>query len=69
MSPMNTAISSTWYHLWFCGKIHVFWFYTRLWKENLNSDYHLFHQYQQNEQSFLILTDLTEHKKDHNIWR
>jgi hypothetical protein len=26
-----------------------------------------FKEYQQNEQSPLILTELTEHKKDHNI--
>jgi hypothetical protein len=36
-----------------------------LWKESLNSDGHKFHQYQQNEQSPLILTELTEHKEDH----
>ena len=37
----------------------------------LKSDGHKFHQYQQNEQSPLILTELTEHKakKDHDIWR
>jgi hypothetical protein len=29
----------------------------------LNSDGHQFHQYQQNEQSPLILSELTEHKK------
>jgi len=32
-------------------------------KESLNSDGHQFHQYQQNEQSPVILTELTEHKK------
>jgi hypothetical protein len=32
-------------------------------KESLNSDGHQFHQYQQNEQSPLILTDLNEHPK------
>ena len=32
-------------------------------KENLNSDDHQFHQYQQNKQLPLILTELTEHKK------
>ena len=32
-------------------------------KESLNSDGHQFHQYQQNEQSPLILTELTEHNK------
>ena len=36
----------------------------KLWKESLNSDGH---QYQQNEQSSLILTGLTEHKKDHDV--
>ena len=37
-------------------------------KESLNSDGHQFHQYQQNEQSPLILTDLNEHpKKTHDI--
>ena len=30
-------------------------------------DAHQFHQYQPNEQSPLILTELTEHKKDHDI--
>ena len=40
----------------------------RLWKESLNSDGHQCHQYQQNGQSSLILTELTEHKKDHHIW-
>jgi len=34
-----------------------------LWKESLNSDSHQFHQYQLNEQSPLILNELTEHKK------
>ena len=34
-----------------------------LWKENLCSDHNKFHRYQQNEQSPLILTVLTEHKK------
>jgi hypothetical protein len=29
-----------------------------LWKENLNNDGRQFHQYQQNEQSPLILTEL-----------
>jgi hypothetical protein len=36
-------------------------------KECLNSDGHQFHQYQQNEQSLLILTELSEHKKEHDI--
>ena len=36
-------------------------------KENLNSDGQQFHQYQHNQQSLLILTELTEHKKDHDI--
>ena len=34
-----------------------------LWKESLSSDGHQFHQYQQNKQSLLIFTELTEHKK------
>ena len=34
-----------------------------LWKESLNSDDHQFHQYQQKEQSPLILTELIEHKR------
>ena len=38
-----------------------------LWTESLNSDSHQFHQYQQNEQPSLILTELTEHIKDHDI--
>jgi hypothetical protein len=33
-----------------------------LWKESLNSDGHKYHQFQQNEQSPLILFELTEHK-------
>jgi hypothetical protein len=37
--------------------------YETLWKESLNSDGHQFHLYQQNVQSSLILTELTEHKK------
>jgi hypothetical protein len=36
---------------------------TSLWKESLNSDDHQFHQYQQSEQSPLILTEVAEHKK------
>jgi len=36
-------------------------------KETLNSDSHQFHQFQQNEQSPLILTELTVHKKNHDI--
>jgi len=40
------------------------WIPQSLWKENLKNDGHQFHQYQQNEQSPLILTELTaEHKK------
>ena len=31
-------------------------------KRKFNSDGHQFHQYQQNEQSSLILTELTEHR-------
>ena len=31
-----------------------------LWNKSLNSDGHKFHQYQQNEQSPLILTKLTD---------
>ena len=39
-----------------------------LWKESLNSGGHqLIQQYQQNEQSPLILTALTDHKKDPDI--
>ena len=37
-------------------------------KESLNMIWHHFHQYQQNEQSPLILTQLTEHKKENDIW-
>ena len=36
-------------------------------KESLNSDGQLFQQYRQDEQSPLILTELTEHKKDHDL--
>jgi hypothetical protein len=36
-------------------------------KKSLNSDGHQFHQYQQNEQSPLTLTELTEHKVTHDI--
>jgi hypothetical protein len=32
-------------------------------KRKFNSDDHQFHQYQQNEQSSLILTEVAEHKK------
>ena len=35
-----------------------------LWKENLNSDGHQFHQFQQNDQSPFILI---ENKKLHNM--
>jgi hypothetical protein len=35
-----------------------------LWKESLNRDGYQFHQYQQNEQSSLILIELNEHKKN-----
>jgi len=35
-------------------------------KRNLNTDGHQFHQYQQSQQSPLILSEL---KKDHDIWR
>jgi hypothetical protein len=38
--------------------------YPDLWKERLNRDGHQFHQYQQNKQSPLILTELTQHKND-----
>jgi hypothetical protein len=38
-----------------------------LGKESLNNDGHQFHQYQQNEQSPLILTELTEHKKPQHM--
>jgi hypothetical protein len=34
-----------------------------LWKQSLNSEGQQFYQYQQNEQSPLILTELVEHKK------
>jgi hypothetical protein len=37
--------------------------YSVLWKTSLNIDGHPFHQYQQNDQSHLILTELTKHKK------
>ena len=36
---------------------------TKFWKESLNSDGQQFHQYQQNEQPTLILTELTKRKK------
>jgi hypothetical protein len=44
---------------------------TKLWKESLNSDGQQFHQYQQNEQPTLILTELTKRKKkeDNDMWR
>ena len=32
-----------------------------VWKESLNNGGHLIHQYQQNEQSPLVLAELTEH--------
>jgi hypothetical protein len=34
------------------------------WKESLNNDGHQFLQYQQNEQSTLILTELTKYKRN-----
>ena len=34
----------------------------------MNSDGQQFHQYQQNQHSPLILTELTEPKKEHNIY-
>ena len=37
--------------------------------KSLNNGGHHFHQYQQNEQSPLILTELAEQKKDHSILR
>ena len=43
--------------------------YSVLWKTSLNIDGHPFHQYQHNEQSLLILTELTKHKKNLDIWR
>jgi hypothetical protein len=42
-------------------------FLTKIQKESLNSDGHQCHQYQQNKQSPLIPTELTERKKDHDI--
>ena len=43
------------------------WNTSKLWKESLNSDGHQFNKHQQNEQSPLILTKLTEHiKKNHD---
>jgi hypothetical protein len=36
-------------------------------KEGSNSDGHQFYKYQQNEQSPLILTELTSTKKKHDI--
>ena len=36
-------------------------------KESLNSGGQQFQQYRQNEQSPLILTELTEHKKDDDL--
>ena len=38
-------------------------------KESLNSDGHEFHQYLQNEQYSLSITELTEHKNDHGVLR
>ena len=46
-----------------CSEISKYSQTCTLWKESLNSDGHQFHQYQQNKQSPLILTELTEHKK------
>jgi hypothetical protein len=37
------------------------------WNESLNSVAHQFHQYQQKEQSPLILANLTGHNKYYNI--
>jgi hypothetical protein len=38
-----------------------------VWQESLKSDGHQFHQYQENVQSPLILTELTEAQKHHDI--
>jgi hypothetical protein len=38
-----------------------------LWKESLISDGGQFHQYQQNGQSPIIWTELTEHKKTYDV--
>jgi hypothetical protein len=46
----KVCMSCAWYD-WFCNT---------LWKESLYSDGHQFHQYQQNEQSRLILTQLAK---------
>ena len=35
-----------------------------MWNESLNRDGHQFHQYQQNEQSPLSLTEITEQKNN-----
>ena len=43
------------------------YFVGRLWKESLNSDGHQLHQYQQNKQSPLILTELTEHETPRQV--
>jgi hypothetical protein len=51
-------------------QICPFWFSPQclVWKERLNSDSQQFHQYQQNQQSPLILTEWIQ-KRDHNILR
>ena len=36
---------------------------SNIWKKGVNIDGHQLHQYQQNERSPLILTELAEHKK------
>ena len=43
-------------HILFAKQIYYY-------EEKVSTDDHQFHQYQQNEQSPLILTELTEHKK------
>jgi len=45
----------------------VFHVHISMVDRKFNNDGHQFHQYQQNEQSHFILTELTEYKKDHNI--
>jgi hypothetical protein len=48
-------------------RIMVFHVHISMVERTFNNDGHQFHQYQQNERSLFILTELTEYKEDHNI--
>ena len=60
-----TFVSESYVLLYIVISMHI---YQLIMKRRFNnSDGHQFHQYQQNEQSPLIPTELAEHKKTHDI--